>query len=306
MLAAWTSISAAWAEVLVILPQSGHMARAGNSVKAGIEAAHQAYADQIALKFIDSQTHSLKEALAQVTAKTRLVIGPLDRQRVEQWVKQDLAIPRLTLNHIQQQKKGVYQFALSKEEDAIALTARMQADGVKHVYVLQQAQTQAETQSTLAALKQQWATQLQLVKQLPKHLTPQDAVFFLGSQHWLNQHIELLKETQPNLQAHVYASAYSVDEIQQFPIGVTLCDASSLYNQRWEELSALKQQEAHAAYLRLMAFGADAWHIARRILSDADHSTVFAARTGDIQIANKIIRTPKCMLRQPQGWMEYP
>ena len=71
------------AEILVILPETGPMSRAGLSIKQGILNASHASKNQIPLKFVDSDQKPIKTILKQnVNKKTKMIIGPLARPDV--------------------------------------------------------------------------------------------------------------------------------------------------------------------------------------------------------------------------------
>ena len=87
----------AQAEVLVILPESGPMARAGNSIKLGIVSAQQSSTSKIPLKFVNSDQKRISDILKQnINSKTQMIIGPLARTDVESLIQQKPKIPVLS------------------------------------------------------------------------------------------------------------------------------------------------------------------------------------------------------------------
>lgn len=306
MLSLWAGMTLAKAEVLVILPQTGNMARAAESVKAGIEAVRQANQDTMPVMYVDANQIPIEDVFRRyVTAQTQLVIGPLDRQRVDQLNQLDLSVPVLALNHSTQQPKldqPLYQFALAKYEDAARITEQMQQTGIQHVFVLEQAQVRQETASLLQPLQQLWGGQLQLVEQIPTELQADQALLLLGKQAWINQ----LKHVPKN---NVYAFGYSIEKPKAYPDGLQVCDTPALYQRHWPEITQLMQQHSHVGYQRLVAFGADAWNIGQIILQQraADmmqshlpvQASVFVGRTGQIQVQRGLIqRQPICFVYQ--------
>lgn len=81
VLALMGGMTYAQAEVLVILPESGPMARAASSIKLGFQSAYAASGHSEPLKFVNSdQKHIAKVLKKNITAKTKLIVGPLARR----------------------------------------------------------------------------------------------------------------------------------------------------------------------------------------------------------------------------------
>ena len=115
-------ISQAQAEVLVILPESGPMARATSSIKSGFMSAYALSEDKVPLKFINSDKKTIKTILAKhLNKKTQLIVGPLAKNEVEQIVAINPKVRVLALNEVETQSPNVIQFSLSKQDDAYAL-----------------------------------------------------------------------------------------------------------------------------------------------------------------------------------------
>ena len=75
----------AHADVLVILPETGPLARASSSIKLGISTAYQAMGAKTVLKFVNSDQKSMSAVLKQqVDQHTQMIIGPLARHDVDE------------------------------------------------------------------------------------------------------------------------------------------------------------------------------------------------------------------------------
>jgi len=122
------------AEVLVILPETGPLARAASSVKQGFMSAYEASGSQEQLKFVNSYGQNMKSLFAKhIKLKTRLVVGPLSREKVEEAVRLNPKVQVLALNEIGQYHNKVLQFSLSKNADAAAMAALILHDNIRQV-----------------------------------------------------------------------------------------------------------------------------------------------------------------------------
>lgn len=279
----------AQAEVLVILPQSGSMAAAAESVRDGLQAAYYAGKIQPALRFVDNSQRSIQSILQQnVNDKTELVIGPLARDQVEQLIALKPKVKVLALNQVGKNAHNVWQYALSPDEDARAITRRMQQDGVSQVLVLTQVQQQGATARFHEAMTRLWGDKLVNVPNIPKLLTSDQGVLLLGDNAWVNS----LKLPQSKIYTHQLA----VEQSPKLPVGIQFCDVPALYKAKWPELLiAYQNKPVSMPYQRLLAFGGDAWEIASNILSGAANAK-FSGRTGDISMVQNVIdRQPECM-----------
>ena len=114
-------VSPVYADVLVILPESGPMARAGESIKRGFISAYSASSSKQKLIFVDSERHSMANILKNtVNKKTQLIVGPLLRAEIERVIQFNPKIPVLALNDVNDYAVNVWQFSLAKQQDAKA------------------------------------------------------------------------------------------------------------------------------------------------------------------------------------------
>lgn len=286
------------AEVLVILPESGPMARAGLSIKQGILSAYQASQTNMPLKFVNSDQKTINAILKKnVSQKTQMIIGPLARAEVEALIQANPKIPVLALNEVTIRHKNVWQYSLSKEDDSFALIQRLEKDQIKHIYVLRQPGTETESLSFLNALHQTYAAQLEPVALIPKKLKKEQGVLLLGNNQWLN--------SVPNLPTqHLYTAAIAIEDSQPLPVGIQFCDVPAIYQAQWNDvIEAYKQNPISMPYQRLLAFGGDAWQIAEQfILHPQVKNLSFSGRTGKIQIlSHRVERTPQCFENTKRG-----
>jgi outer membrane PBP1 activator LpoA protein len=72
-------VSPAYADILVILPESGAMARASQSIKRGFLSAYTASGSKEKIIFVDSAKNSIDTIFKKLNHKTKLIVGPLAR-----------------------------------------------------------------------------------------------------------------------------------------------------------------------------------------------------------------------------------
>lgn len=288
----------AQAEVLVILPESGPMARAGLSVKQGFMSAYQASELETPIKFVNSDKKPIAQLLKQnVNKKTQMIVGPLARQDVEALIQIQPKVRVLALNEVSSQSAKVGQFSLSKQDDAVALNQVLQNDQIKELYVLQQKDSETDNELFLISLLTETNYPLNLIEEIPKKLNKHTGLLLLGNNAWLNK---LPKLPHKN----IYILPNAIEQDQVLPVGVKFCDAPALYESEWPDvIQAAQANAASMAYQRLIAFGGDAWHIASQYLAEPNlKSMQFQGRTGLIQVNNnQIQRIPHCYENTKKG-----
>lgn len=291
-------ISAAQADVLVILPESGPMARAASSIKQGFNSAYNSSDYKVPVKFINSDQKQIAALLKKhVNKKTQLVIGPLARQDVEALVKAKPKVRVLALNESSNQITNVWQYSLAKRDDAVALKNIFEKDQLKEVMVFRQPGTEDEHELMLMVLMSQTPLPLHVIDQLPAKIKKYQGVLLLGNNQWLNSQNNLPKK-------QIYTLANAIEADQPVPMGVKFCDAPALYDAKWSDvMRAYEHNPVAMPYQRLMAFGGDAWYIAKQYLQEPKlKSLEFQGRTGLIKISdNQIHRIPHCYQRTKKG-----
>ncbi|TCM69893.1 hypothetical protein EC844_102161 [Acinetobacter calcoaceticus] len=297
-LALCATVSTLRAEVLVILPETGGMARAGLSIQQGIESANQVNGANINFKFVNAHGNSMASLYKNhVNKKTQLVIGPLARQDVENLLKLDPKIPVLALNEIEGKHKNVLQFSLSKDADAQALANVFIQDKLETLYVLRQAEAESESESFLNLIKQKFSGNIEFVEDVPKKIKKNQGVLLLGNNQWINA---LKKLPSKN----IYAQAIAIADNQPMPIGLKFCDVPAIYQAKWPDvIQSYQKQPTSMPYQRLLAFGGDAWEISQAMLKDKSLKNFsFSGRTGYIQVVDgEIQRMPICFMNTKKG-----
>ncbi|WP_111859887.1 penicillin-binding protein activator [Acinetobacter sp. CFCC 10889] len=290
----WT----AHADVLVILPETGPLARASSSIKLGISTAYQAMGAKTVLKFVNTDQKTMSAVLKQnVNKQTQMIIGPLARQDVEEIIKLAPKVPVLALNEVAIKHPNVMQFSLSKNDDAAALIDAMQNDQVAKLYIFQQAETAQENKAFFNAVSEQFKGQIELVNNVPAKMVKSEGLLLLGNYAWIRQ---IKKLPVRNL----YMQALAVEDSQPLPKGIKFCDVPSLYIADWKDvLIAYQQNPTPMAYQRLYAFGGDAWQITQSYLEKSKQTTIdFNGRTGKIHIENnRVDRQPICFVSNGKG-----
>ena len=291
-------VSPVYADILVILPESGTMARASQSIKRGFLSAYTASGSKEKIIFVDSEKNSIDSIFKKkLTAKTRLVVGPLLRPEIEKVIELDPKIPVLALNDVNTQSANVWQYSLAKQDDAVALNRLLKKDGVKKLLVLRQTGTESATALFFVALMAEFGSDIEMVNQLPKKLSRKEGALLLGDHQWMEQLGSLPEK-------NIYATPLSIEQGQFIPLGLSFCDLPALYNGQWADLiEAYKEQPENMAFQRLLAFGGDAWSISQQFLEQTGQVQFsFVGRTGAIELKDhKISRQPYCYRQQKNG-----
>jgi len=291
-------MSSAQAEVLVILPESGPLARAASNIKHGFMSAYQASGSKVPIKWVNSDQKKMSQLLRQhVNKKTRLIVGPLARQDIEALLQAKPKVKTLGLNDISSYSPQFWQFSLSKHEDAAALQQVLAQDGIRHLKVLRQPGSEAEHELMLMSLLSVADLKVEMIEQHPKFLSFRQGLLLMGNAEWLAamQHLP---------QKRLYTVATAIDQHVRLPTGIKFCDVPALYTHAWPDvLNAYQQMPVQMSYQRLMAFGGDAWQISQLYLSQPQtEQQEFQGRTGRIQLsAANVQRTPACFQYTAKG-----
>lgn len=299
VLALMGGMTCAQAEVLVILPESGPMARAASSIKQGFQSAYELSGTKEPLKFVNTDQKKISDVLKKhVSKKTALIVGPLPRSDVEALIKAKPKVKVLALNDGAAQANNIAQFSLGKKDDAQALHRLLQKDQIKDLYVLRQPGTEAEHDLFLISLAALETVHVYTVEQQPEKLKKRQALLLLGNNAWLNEQQKL-----PN--KRIYTLANAIEDGQPIPQGMKFCDIPALYgDKQWLDLHrAYQAKPVSMQYQRLLAFGADAWTISQIYLQYPElKNTAFEGRTGQIQMdGNQILRQPVCYQNTRKG-----
>lgn len=287
-------VSPVYADILVILPESGTMARASQSIKRGFLSAYTASGSKEKIIFVDSTKNSIDTIFKKkIDHNVHLIVGPLLRTEIEEVIQMNPQIPVLALNDVNTQSDKVWQFSLAKQQDAAALNHRFRKDRIKKLFIVRETGSESATELLLSALKDQFSSEIEFVDEVPQKRSSKEGVLLLGSHHWLEQ-LGTLPEK------NIYVTPMSIEQGQSIPIGLSFCDTPALYNGQWADLiEAYKKQPETMAFQRLLAFGGDAWTISQQLLENPERKFTFEGRTGTISVKDgKIDRQPYCYQQQ--------
>lgn len=327
---AWLSGAAAHAAphaappgIALLLPQSGRLAKAAEAIRDGFLAAYYqdstALAEPPVLHFYDSDSTEITRLVQQAKEDgASLIIGPLDRERIETLAKAEtLPLPVLALNAIEGAAAGnLYQFALSPEDELLRLVQWMRQQGLRRPLLL--AASDEASQRHLRLFQAYWAAPggsalpvtvldparkggiTPTIREIAQGKGRHDALFLATPQ--------LARQVQPaltyyhsNLPLYTLASAWdpTADASGQRDLdGTRFCDLPWMVNGE----QAPEQQTLYAVhgrpaggYDRLHAFGADAWTLSRH-WSRLQEPAPLALRSGLILAdeLHRLRRTPTC------------
>lgn len=131
--------------IALLLPLSGRFADAAEAIRDGLLASYYAKKDkeQIMIRVYDTEGNpeKIEEVYQQAVSNgAQFVIGPLDKASIDKLVEQsELSVPTLALNYIDSENsvpRGLYQFGLSPEEEALQVAERTWLDGHVNAAVL--------------------------------------------------------------------------------------------------------------------------------------------------------------------------
>lgn len=315
--------------IAVLLPLSGNYAPAGQALRAGISAAHEADPNPAkpALRFIDAQGATVAEKYRQAAGEgAEFVIGPLMKDEVATLAQSgELGVPVLALNQnpeVSQDK--LYQFGLTPEQEVEQSAGSAWFDGRQSALVLAPASSFGQRMIShfstywkslggrVAAVKtyppggNDFTASVQGLLQAAQGQAPADFVFMIADP----RDARLLKpqlDTQQIGALPVYATSHAYSgrgdaSLDQELNGVIFCDAPWLLNTN--DTGPLSRQALQGAlqqtpetYTRLIAMGVDAYNLAPRLSQmKASPQTRYNGATGtlNLQAGNRIQRQLHC------------
>ena len=122
-------------QVAVFLPLSGQLASAGNALKTGIDMANNDSQPHVTLHYYDENSMAIADLLRQAKQDgAQMIIGPLQKNKLQDLVLQTPDIPVLALNQLDNQpaSANMYYFALTPEAEAAQIAAKMHDNGIHH------------------------------------------------------------------------------------------------------------------------------------------------------------------------------
>lgn len=135
-------------QVALLLPLSGQLGPFGQALRDGYMAAlydsRARGADTPTVRVYDTDGRDIRELYRQAVADgAEGVIGPLDKSRVAQLLEAPLPVPVLALNRVSadtanplEVPRGLYQFSLAPEDEAVQLAELARAEGLGHALVI--------------------------------------------------------------------------------------------------------------------------------------------------------------------------
>jgi outer membrane PBP1 activator LpoA protein len=310
------------ARLAVLLPMSGNLASAGQSVRDGFLAAYYAEArTRPALKFYDSQGTGAgaQSALAKALADgAQMVVGPLTREEVNGALGQAGAVPTIALNRgSRAPPSGSASFALLPEDEGAQAADRLADRGLLKVLVV--AARGDSAQRAVAAFRAQLRErggdtvgEVPIAGEIPD-LTAQLGGFAVGAAP--AQAVFLVLDAA---QARTVAAQLKASAIAALPRIATSQLLNGIGSRGDVELDGIEYPElpwllgryvglpeagslakslpaARGGGQRLFAFGADAWKLAayfERLYNDPAYSLQGATGELHISIAGPVERMP--------------
>ena len=126
-------------KIAVFLPLSGKLAEPANALKSGLEQANIAAGNKFTFTYYDENSLSMPELITKAQQNgAQLVIGPLQKNKVEQLSASNVTVPVLALNQLGNQPAAdnLYYFSLSPEDEAAQIAQKIHEDGLKNPLLL--------------------------------------------------------------------------------------------------------------------------------------------------------------------------
>jgi outer membrane PBP1 activator LpoA protein len=126
-------------KIAVLLPLSGKLAGPANALTTGLDQANLATGNKLAISYYDENSQPMPELLARAEKDgAQLIVGPLQKNKVEQLVASHASVPVLALNQLEGQPAAdnLYYFSLSPEAEAAQIAQKIHEDGMQHPLLL--------------------------------------------------------------------------------------------------------------------------------------------------------------------------
>ncbi|MDI1300682.1 MAG: penicillin-binding protein activator [bacterium] len=312
---------AAITQIALLLPQSGRMAKAAESIRDGFLAAYYqdtaGASDSPSLRFYDSDSGDISTLVKTAQANgASIIVGPLDREHVEQLIESGpMSIPLLALNQTEGHHNNLFQFALSPDDDVQRLVEWLEQQKIRQPLILGSGDESGQRQQNLfqTAWQMHHTNALRVITLDAAHkggitaairdLThpPQgyDAIFLTSP--------ALARQVQPALtyyhnQSLLYSLASAWDPTadasgQKDLDGLRFCDLPWMLAEPRPEQNTLYEvfSRPDSGHDRLYAFGADAWTLVRQWHA-VQAGEAFSLRSGQVRpdANGRLRRTPTC------------
>jgi uncharacterized protein len=336
--------------IAILLPDSGPYLDPAKAIKAGFLAAHGRHnssSSKPTLHFYDTEKGKVAEIYQlAVEEGAELVIGPLNKEKIQTLASTTLTIPVLALNQVPSlSKQNLYQFALSPLDDVAEITQKAAMDGHKKAVLLVPNNEQGKRVSSYFV--EDWqALGGTILKKQTYDPAKTDFSTAIKSVVGIDESENRAKKVQEAFPAAQYTphkredvdvlflSAYGKEgriinpQVGGMPVyalpaiysglpdtandtllnGVTFCDTPWLFNGAYSgELSMMSLQDVlnqfPISYIRLVAMGIDAYHLAGKLGSLS--AMPYSGATGKLSLAmgNRIKRSLVCakfVMGQPE------
>lgn len=313
--------AAAVTQIALLLPQSGRMAKAAESIRDGFLAAYYqdtgTATDSPSLRFYDSDSADIPTLVKTAQANgASIIVGPLDRERVEQLIKSGpVSVAVLALNQVEGQGSNFFQFALSPEDEIQRLVEWLEQEKIRQPLLLTSHEDAGQRQQKLfqAAWQNHHPAALQVitldparkggitaaVRELTRQRGAHDAIF-LASPGLAKQVQPALTYYRSPLPLYSLASAWdpTADASGQMDLdGLRFCDLPWMLAEPRAEQNTLYEvfTRPSGGHDRLYAFGADAWTVVKQWQAFQDGEAV-SLRSGLVRPdrLGHLHRTPTC------------
>lgn len=321
LLLASANALAAAPQIALLLPQSGRMAKAADSIRDGFLAAYYqdtaSTADSPSLRFYDSNSDDITTLVKAAQADgASVIVGPLDREQLEQLIKSGpVSVALLALNQVEGQGSNFFQFALSPDDDIQRLVEWLETQKIRQPLILSSGDDSGLRQQKLfqAAWQLRHGAVLEVarldatrkggitaaIRDLTRQQGAHDAIFLASP--------ELAKQVQPaltyyrsSLPLYSLASAWdpTADASGQKDLdGLRFCDLPWMLSAPRAEQNTLYEAftRPSGGYDRLYAFGADAWTLVQhwQALQDGESLVLRSGRVRPDHLGH-LHRTPTC------------
>lgn len=126
-------------KVAVFLPLSGKLSSYAAALKAGIEQANQSSGQSVILTYYDENSLPMQALVSKAQQDgAQLIVGPLQKDKVEALLSVQASVPVLALNQIGNQPaaSNLYYYSLSPEDEAAQIAQKLDQDGLNHPLLL--------------------------------------------------------------------------------------------------------------------------------------------------------------------------
>ena len=316
------SALAATPQIALLLPQSGRMAKAAETIQLGFLAAYYQDSPHLTespiVRFYDSDSQNIVTLVQQVYRDgATLIIGPLSREHLEKLLQAGPPpVPLLALNNADASSENIYQFALAPEDEIQRLIAWIDQQKQRHPLLLAGSDNYGQRQVRLFQTAWQ-ASHSELLDTVPLNASNKvgitaavrDAVnqknsrydaIFLASPALVRQVLAALTVYHVHLPLYSLSAAWDPtanDTARNSLDDLHFCDLPWMLDDTRPEQATLYKNFTRptSSYDRLYAFGADAWTLVQQWQTMNDGKAIFL-RSGLVHSdsSHHLRRIPSC------------